>query len=362
MANANAVFVGDGSLLIQCAQAWRKRGHAIGAVVTHSGSILEWAQAQGIPTLRAEDVATVDLPGAQFDYLFSIANLYVLPPTLLSRASRLAINFHDAPLPRYAGLHATSWALMAQEDTHGVTWHEMTGRVDAGRIVRQIFVPIACDDTALSLNARCYEAGLASFEQIADDIVRGELALTAQPAGRSWFGRDKRPDVLATLDFSRPAAQLAALVRALDFGPYPNPLAYAKLYLGTDVLWVKSARMADATPGAQPGTVVGTDGNEIRVATAAGDIILGGLFNRHGDAALDAFTKGMVLPALGRRRVTSSWGACRVLTRRRRFRQFQQARCCPRCRSRRAKSSRRTFRESRRARRSGARCCPRWRR
>lgn len=214
MANASAVFVGDGSLLIQCAQAWRNWGHEIVAVVSHGDNILGWAQAEGPKAVRADDGAHIDAPGTHFDYLFSIANLHVLPATLLARARQLAINFHDGPLPRYAGLNATSWALMAQEDMHGVTWHEVTARVDAGRIVRQALFPVAADETALGLNARCYEAGLATFNQMADDIARGELRLMEQPAGRSWFGRDRHPDALVTLDFSRPAARIAALVRA----------------------------------------------------------------------------------------------------------------------------------------------------
>ena len=59
------------------------------------------------------------------------------PATLIASARQLAINFHDALLPRYAGLNAPAWALLAGESTHGVTWHEMTPQVDAGRIVRQ---------------------------------------------------------------------------------------------------------------------------------------------------------------------------------------------------------------------------------
>ena len=225
MANASAVFIGDGSLLIQCARAWQQRGHEIRAVLTHNSDIRDWAAAEGITAIAAEDDSPIPLPGAPFDYLFSIANLRVLPAELLACARRLAINFHDGPLPRYAGLNATSWALMAQEDMHGITWHEMTPAVDAGRIVKRAVFPLEQEETALGLNARCYEVGLAAFHEIAEDIARGELRLAAQEAPPTYFARDRRPDALGTLDFSRPAAELAALVRALDFGPYPNPLA-----------------------------------------------------------------------------------------------------------------------------------------
>ena len=166
MSSSNAVFVGDGSLLIQCADAYRQAGHSISAIATHSRNILEWAEKSGLRAFHLDASAPITLPDVDFDFLFSVANLHVLPDELITRARKLAVNFHDALLPRYAGLNATSWALMAQEKAHGVTWHEMTAAVDAGRIVRQACFDLADEETALSLNARCYEAGLASFRSI----------------------------------------------------------------------------------------------------------------------------------------------------------------------------------------------------
>jgi methionyl-tRNA formyltransferase len=219
MSSTSAVFVGDGSLLVQCAEAYLNAGHAIRCVASHVPDILQWAQAKGVEPVRWDADSPIEIPASEFDYLFSIANLHVLPAELIARARKLAINFHDASLPRYAGLNATSWALMAHEKEHGVTWHEMTPAVDAGRIVRQTRFEIADGETAFSLNTKCYEAGLATFKSIVQDIGRGDISLTQQAGHRSYFGRDRRPDALATLDFSRPATELAALVRALDFGP-----------------------------------------------------------------------------------------------------------------------------------------------
>ena len=298
MATTNAVFVGDGSLLIRCAQVYLSRGHGIRAVLTQSAEILAWAAAQGVPAVRLGPGASAETPpGADFDYLFSIANLRVLPAALIGRARKLAINFHDGPLPRYAGLNAPAWALMAREDTHGITWHEMTAQVDAGRLVRQQLFPVAPDETALGLNARCYEVALANFEAMVADIERGELALTPQPPGRSWFGRDARPEALATLDFRQPAAQLAALVRALDFGPYANPIARPKLLLGDRTLCVGTARAA-AGSAAAPGTVIEWSAGQARIATGDGDIVLGGFTDASGRPVQADFAPGTVLPPL----------------------------------------------------------------
>ncbi|MES3000207.1 MAG: MupA/Atu3671 family FMN-dependent luciferase-like monooxygenase, partial [Pseudomonadota bacterium] len=295
----SAIFIGNGSLLIQCAQAWRQRGNAVALVLTDSPSILDWAAAESIPAIRTQADSPIDVPASvSFDYLFSVANLRMLPPTLIARAKVLAVNFHDGPLPRYAGLNATSWALMAREATHGVTWHEMTAGADEGRIARQAVFPISPEDTALGLNARCYEVGLSCFNAMADDIARGALPLAEQGPGRTYFARDRRPQAFATIDFSRSAAEIAALVRALDFGKYSNPLARPKLFTGDRLLCVATARVQEPASMASPGTVVMVDATGVRIATGQGDVMLSGFTNGDGEPASHGVSAGAVLPAL----------------------------------------------------------------
>ncbi len=302
MTPMSSVFVGNGSLLISCAEVYRQAGHAVAAVATVNSDILAWAEARGIPTVFMDAPSQLAFPGIGFDYLFSIANLEVLPAELIARSRKLAINFHDALLPRYAGLNATSWALMAGEKEHGVTWHEMTPAVDAGRIVRQAAFSVSDEDTALSLNTKCYEAGLASFASIVADIGRGDLALTAQNGERHYFGRHRRPAALGTLDFRRPAAEMAAVVRALEFGAYANPLGRAKVYTGSGTIAVKSARVLPKSSAALPGTIVASQSGSLRVATADDDLLLEGCTDWREQPATpqhsDALKLGSVLPAL----------------------------------------------------------------
>ena len=291
----SAVFVGGGSLLISCAEAYLSAGHRVKAVLSANPKILQWAESQGIPAMHMNAPSEIDLGGIEFDFLFSVANLQVLPAALLSQARQLAINFHDALLPDYAGLNATAWALMARESSHGITWHEMTPTVDAGRIVRQVAFGLSPEETALSLNAKCYEAGLASFQAMLGDINNGELTLTPQGPPMRYFGRAARPAALATIDFSDSAQAIAALVRALDFGTghYLNPLARPKIFTGASIILVRSARVSEGVPSlmARPGTVLDVQGDTLQIATADGVVVLGGC-DPH------TLERGMVLPAL----------------------------------------------------------------
>ncbi len=295
MVTTNAVFIGDGSLLVQCAEAFRRAGHGVVAVVSGSGANLDWAQAEGIPAIRMEGDWAEQLDAHEFDYLFSVANLRMLPVDVLRRAGKLAINFHDALLPRYAGLNATCWALMGGEALHGITWHEMTERADAGRVVRQVSFEVSPQETALSLNAKCYEAGLASFTQIAGDLARGELPLSAQQGERSYFGRHRRPPALGTLDFRRPGSELEAMVRALDFGQYANPLGRAKVLAGERLLLVRGSSFTPGAAAAAPGTVLGVEGDTLRVAVPDGELQLAGCTGLDGQACTAGLQAGAVL-------------------------------------------------------------------
>jgi len=299
----NALFTGNCSLLVHCAQAYLDAGHAVCAVVSARQDTVQWAESRGIPVF-ADEASALQAPHSRFDYLFSIADPGPKPCQLISRAQCMALCFNDSLLPAYAGWNAPTWALIAQEKMHGVSWQAMTA-LGEGPIVRQAFFDIPAGETALGLHARCYEAGLASFNALVDEIGQGPLvssgAGTADGDARqaSHFSRQDRPPLLATLDFSRPANELAALVNALDFGLYRNPVARPKIYLGQRVLLVRSASVLKNLSGDAPGTVQRIEGDTLQVTTCEGDIVLSGCSDASGGMPDTGLSVGSVLPVLG---------------------------------------------------------------
>src|SRR5688500_9840643 len=127
----SCVIVGSGRLAVRCAERLREAGHKLRAVLASDTTLAEWAARQGGPPLDSVEKLVALLDRDRVDWLFSVANPLVLPAVVLDRA-REAINCHDGPLPRYAGVHATSWALLAGETEHAVTWHRMTAAVGTG--------------------------------------------------------------------------------------------------------------------------------------------------------------------------------------------------------------------------------------
>ena len=292
----SCVVLGEQSLLVQCAELLLQRGFRILTVVTADPRISAWCAQNNILVTAALERLPDALGQTEFDYLFSITNLRMLPRDLLRRASKMAINFHDGPLPRYAGLNAPVWALMAGETEYGVTWHVIEEGADTGAVLVSRKFAIEADDTVFSLNARCYENGLASFSDLIAALLAGNLLAQPQDLSRrSYFGLATRPANEAILDLSKPVAELIRWVRALDFGPYPNPLALPKLLLGRQLVLVRDAEREPAASGIQTGAVQAASARSLTVRAAGGAI----RFNRVTDSRGDPIDVQQLLQSEG---------------------------------------------------------------
>ncbi|MCA8950591.1 MAG: LLM class flavin-dependent oxidoreductase [Planctomycetes bacterium] len=276
-------------MLLQCLETWRERGHRVVAVATDADKVRRHCAEHGLRCLDAKGDFAAALQGETVDVLFAITWLAMLPASALQLPRHLAINFHDGPLPRYAGLNATCWALHAGEREHGITWHVIEAEADTGAILLQQRFPIGPDDTAFTLNARCFEAGHQSFAELADQLADNAVTPVAQDlGGRTYFGLRARPDGLAVLDFGRPAAEVARLVRAFDHGGYKNPIAIAKVQAPHGVFVPGGVELAGDASGAAPGTVTGIGADFVQVACGDAQVRLlrpRGLDNRALDAA-----------------------------------------------------------------------------
>jgi len=274
MASFSSVLVGNESLLVQCAKILLGRGHGIHAVVSQNADVISWANGAGIdvvePGAGLEHRIT-----APFDWLLSIANLTVLPDILLAKARQGAVNFHDGPLPRYAGLNAPIWAALNGETSHGITWHLIEGGVDEGDILEQVSFDIAEDDTAFSLNARCYGAAIESFPAVVAALETGAKSRRAQDlTQRTLCKKNDRPDTAARLDFGRTASDVMRMVRALDHSGYWNPLALPKIESDAGVFAVSHAEVLQRA--GVPGTVLDA-GEGLVIACTGGAVRLSGL-------------------------------------------------------------------------------------
>jgi methionyl-tRNA formyltransferase len=280
--------MGNESLAVQCAEVLLSHGNAVRGVITRDEGIEAWARKKGIrvvtpPASKADGKSLREriLEDTEpFDWLFSIANLSIIPDDVLALPTKGSLNFHDGPLPRYAGLNAPSWAILRGETEHGISWHLIEGGVDEGDVLESERFALGENDTSVVANTRCWEAAIESFGRLVPRLVDGSFTRSKQDLSeRTYFGRFDRPEAGACIDWTRPAREISALVRALDFGPrYTNPMGTAKSFVGhaasgASVILLPEVREGASEVSEAAGTViaVGDDGS-LEIATGKGSL------------------------------------------------------------------------------------------
>jgi phosphoribosylglycinamide formyltransferase-1 len=78
------------------------------------------------------------------------------------------INIHPSLLPKYKGLHTHEQVLYNNDLFHGVTVHQVTAELDAGKILAQRSIPVYNTDTVESLSERL----LPIEHQLYVDVIR----------------------------------------------------------------------------------------------------------------------------------------------------------------------------------------------
>jgi natural product biosynthesis luciferase-like monooxygenase protein len=279
------VVVGSTTLPARCAQILQEQGHTVSILATDDPETVRASADAGVATIVPLGELGEAVRSGPVDYLLSINNLSLIDEDVLAAPLRGAINFHDGPLPAYAGLSAPSWGILNGARRWGITWHFMTRLVDGGPILLDEPVDITSADTALTLNMKCFEAALLSFPRLVAALAERRLEPRHQNlAERSYFGRDQRPPAGGVLLWSQLAEQLSALVRALDFGIFPNRLGTAKLLLDGDALAVGELELLRTRSSEHSGTVLSVDDDSITVSTGSADVRLRALRTLEGDA------------------------------------------------------------------------------
>ena len=128
MTRLRCALIGADTLLIECARMLHDRGHDIVSVAAGSDRVAAWAAQNNI---RVHDVSVEgtdalddwadDLRQRSVDYTFAVTHLRLLPAKAVAAAGRMTINFHDGPLPGYAGLNTPVWGILRGETEWGVT-------------------------------------------------------------------------------------------------------------------------------------------------------------------------------------------------------------------------------------------------
>lgn len=292
----SCVIIGGGTIPIRCAEILLQKGHELCAIVSTESKVKKWAEDNNILHLVPGEKLAEQIQ-QPFEYLFSINNKHILREDVLQIPQKLSINYHDAMLPKYAGTHATSWALLNGEKTHGISWHIITDVVDAGDILKQSSVPIDKNDTALTLNTKCYEAAIKAFDELVEDLAADKAVPKKQNLeDRTFFPRFKRPANGGLISWNKTASEISQLVRALNFGEHPNPLGVAKIAIQDEFFIVSKCEILVTNSLSAAGTINKIETDLIQISTADKEIILREIYSIDGQKiSIEDLQKGFGL-------------------------------------------------------------------
>jgi phosphoribosylglycinamide formyltransferase 1 len=183
---------------LQCILDACAAGHIQGKVVVvisnngNSGA-LSRAKAAGIPAHHLSSIThptqeTLDaaisaaLSAGRVDIVFLAGYLKRLGPATLATFRGRVLNTHPALLPRFGGQgmfgdHVFEAVLASGESESGVSVHLVDDNYDAGRIIRQVRVPIETKDCVESLKARVRAREREVVVETLAAIATGELRL-----------------------------------------------------------------------------------------------------------------------------------------------------------------------------------------
>jgi methionyl-tRNA formyltransferase len=124
------------------------------------------------------------------------------------------LNVHPSLLPRWRGAAPIERAIMARDETTGVCVMRLTAGLDSGPVALREEVPLGPEEDFASLSARLAELGGDLLVRALDLQAEGALDFAEQDEDGVTYA-EKIDAAERRLDPARPAAELAAKVRAL---------------------------------------------------------------------------------------------------------------------------------------------------
>ncbi len=225
-----------------------------------------WALAHGIPLRRPEKLGPEDtqwLKDSGADIALVMAYGHLLKPDFLAVPALGFLNLHGSLLPAYRGASPITAAIAQNLSMTGVSLMRVVAAMDAGAVCDTESFALDPEDTCEDARIKAAAACVPLLARALPSVLDGTARFTEQDAALVSYTRkvDKADGIL---DFSRPACELAARVRALS--PWP---ACGVDFEGTHIK-IFEARAFDEAHAAIPGTVLHAGEHGLRVAAGEG--------------------------------------------------------------------------------------------
>lgn len=190
--------------------------------------VKEKAMELGIPVYqpaRLRDKENTDIIAElKPDAIVVAAYGQILPESILKLPPYGCINIHASLLPKYRGAAPVEWAIIDGEQETGVTTMFMEKGLDTGDMLEKTVVPIAPEDTGVTLHDKLAKAGALLIVETLAKLQENSLVRIPQRDEDSNYAVMLKKE-MGNLDFSMDALKLERLIRGLQ----PWPCAYTDI-------------------------------------------------------------------------------------------------------------------------------------
>ena len=220
------------------------------------------AEAAGVPVVKparardAEVAARID--AVRPDAVVVTAYGQILPRALLEAARHGAVNVHASLLPRWRGASPISAAILAGDQSTGVSIMKMDEGLDTGPVLLQKFTSIFERDDAVTLGERLAVLGAEALLEALEQVENGTATYLPQDDSEATYAPLLKKGA-GDLEWTLRAAEIDHAIRA--YRPWPGvrlPLGDARVEViaGGPVpeWWFDEA--GEGGGGSAPGTVL----------------------------------------------------------------------------------------------------------
>jgi methionyl-tRNA formyltransferase len=272
------VFAGTPEFAVPPLQMLLAGPHAVCAVYTQpdrpagrgqklkASPVKALAATHGIPVFQPVSLKAPEeqerLRSHGADLMVVVAYGLILPKAVLDVPRLGCVNIHASLLPRWRGAAPIQRAVLAGDETTGVTIMLIEPGLDAGPMLHKKICRIGPGETAGELHDRLSLLGAEALAEALPAIESGTARPEIQDEALVTYAA-KLEKSEARLDWTLPALQLERRVRAFN----PWPVAETP-YRGTTLRIWKAESLGEPA-GAEPGTVLPRD-RTLDVATGQG--------------------------------------------------------------------------------------------
>ncbi len=231
--------------------------------------VKQLAEARSIPVHQPlslkDNMAIETLAALDADVMIVAAYGLLLPQAILSIPHYGCLNIHASLLPRWRGAAPIQRAILAGDDTSGVTIMQMDAGLDTGDMLVRRETAISPEDSAASLHDRLADLGAQAILETLQQLEQDKLDPQPQNPDQATYA-SKVNKAEAQINWHQDAEVIARQIRAFN----PWPVAFT--CNNSKVLRIWSAK--SGTSQGQPGRVVSIDKQYIEITCGHNSLLI----------------------------------------------------------------------------------------